>query len=88
MKYKRRATTKMSEKKSIDVSSSIIQNKEFVVRTESRLTKVETELQHLATKEDIAKLPISILKWLAPTIIAAIGVTATIISVIIKLIWK
>lgn len=53
-----------------------------MVKTEGRLSNLEGQLQHLATKDDINKLKLGILIWLTPTIITTIGVFAGIFKYI------
>ena len=44
--------------------------------------KLEKELKGLATKEDISKLELRIIKWNVGTIIAVVGITVAIVKLI------
>ena len=60
---------------------------------EERMTRVETTLEHLATKEEIAiirteiaDLKVFIMRWVAATMIASIAATAAVAITISRLI--
>ena len=53
---------------------------------EERMTRVETTLEHLATKEEIADLKVFIMRWVTATIITSVAATATVAITISRLI--
>ena len=56
----------------------------IITKTEGRLSNLEGQLQHLATKDDINKLKLGILVWLTPTIITTVGVMGGLLHYICK----
>ena len=44
-----------------------------------RLTRLETLMEHVATREDIEKAKNSILRWLVSTLLVSIGALAAVI---------
>lgn len=55
---------------------------EILLKNEGRISGIESSIRGLATKEDVEKLKTSILYWLVPTIITAIGVTVGLVTVV------
>ena len=53
---------------------------------EERMTRVETTLEHLATKEEIAELKVFIMRWVTATVIASVTATAAVAITISRLI--
>ncbi len=45
---------------------------------EQQMARVENQLQHVATKEDIARMESALLKWLIGVVIAAVIATAAV----------
>lgn len=46
---------------------------QVAVAFERRMTKVETERKHFATKDDLSKMETRLIKWLIATQLAVIG---------------
>ena len=55
---------------------------DILLKNEGRISGIESSIRGLATKEDVEKLKTSILYWLVPTIITAIGVTVGLVTVV------
>ena len=53
---------------------------------EERMTRVETTLEHLATKEEIADLKVFIMRWVTATIITSVAATAAVAITVSRLI--
>lgn len=47
-----------------------------------RLARLETAMEHVATREDIEKAKSSILRWLVATIIVAAGAVASVVTAV------
>jgi len=45
-----------------------------------RLTRLETIMEHVATREDIERAKNAILRWLVATVIVAAGAVAAVVS--------
>ena len=61
-------------------------NKRLMTTLEERVTSLETELRHLASKEDLAKLETRLIKWMIGAVATSTLLASAIVATIDRLI--
>ena len=63
----------MQEDEDTDMASEAKIDSQVAVSLEKRVATIETERQHLATKDDLSQMETRLIKWMIATQLAVIG---------------